>query len=54
MENVMVVGAGFMGSGIAQVCAQSGYEVILMDVHQEALDKAQSGIKWSLGNPLKR
>lgn len=48
MENVMVVGAGFMGSGIAQVCAQSGYEVILMDVHPEALDKAQSGIKWSL------
>ena len=48
MENVMVVGAGFMGSGIAQVCAQSGYEVILMDVHPEALDKAQSGIEWSL------
>ena len=48
MENIMVIGAGFMGSGIAQVCAQTGYTVFLMDVNQEALDKAMSGIKWSL------
>ena len=48
MENVMVVGAGFMGSGIAQVCAQAGYGVYLMDVNQEALNKADAGIKWSL------
>ena len=48
MENVMVVGAGFMGSGIAQVCAQAGYGVYLMDVNQEALYKADAGIKWSL------
>jgi len=48
MENVMVVGAGFMGSGIAQVCAQSGYEVILMDINQDALNKADAGINWSL------
>ncbi|MCP4622669.1 MAG: hypothetical protein GY850_03960 [bacterium] len=32
MENVMVIGAGFMGSRIARVCAQSGYRVILMDM----------------------
>ena len=48
MENVMVVGAGFMGSGIAQVCAQTGYTVYLMDVDQEALNKALAGIIWSL------
>jgi 3-hydroxybutyryl-CoA dehydrogenase len=48
MEKVMVVGAGFMGSGIAQVCAQKGFTVYLMDVNQNALDKALSGIKWSL------
>ena len=29
----MVVGAGFMGAGIAQVCAQTGYPVYLMDVN---------------------
>ena len=48
MENVMVVGAGFMGSGIAQVCAQAGYGVCLQDVNPEALDKSEAGIKWSL------
>ena len=48
MENVMIVGAGFMGSGIAQVCAQTGFGVYLMDVNQEARNKAISGIKWSL------
>jgi len=48
MEKVMIVGAGFMGSGIAQVCAQSGYEVYLMDVHDENLNKAIAGINWSL------
>jgi 3-hydroxybutyryl-CoA dehydrogenase len=47
-ENVMVVGAGFMGAGIAQVCAQTGYGVYLMDINGEALDQAFSGIKWSL------
>jgi len=48
MKTVMVIGAGFMGSGIAQVCAQTGYTVLLMDINQAALDKAISGIKWSL------
>ena len=48
MEKVTVVGAGFMGSGIAQVCAQAGYGVYLMDVNQEALNRADAGIKWSL------
>ena len=48
MEKVMVVGAGFMGTGIAQVSAQAGYEVILMDVNKDALNKAEAGIKWSL------
>ncbi|MCX6009257.1 MAG: 3-hydroxyacyl-CoA dehydrogenase family protein [Chloroflexi bacterium] len=48
MENVLVVGAGFMGSGIGQVCAQAGCKVHLMDVKAAALDKAMSEIKWSL------
>ena len=48
MEQVLVVGAGFMGSGIAQVCAQAGYRVHLMDVKREALDKAISEIQWSV------
>jgi len=48
MTTVLVIGAGFMGSGIAQVCAQTGYRVILMDVNKGALEKAVGGIKWSL------
>jgi 3-hydroxyacyl-CoA dehydrogenase len=48
MTTVLVIGAGFMGSGIAQVCAQTGYQVILMDVNKGALEKAVGGIKWSL------
>ena len=48
MKKVMVVGAGFMGAGIAQVCAQTGYRVYLVDINGEALDQAFSGIKWSL------
>ena len=49
MESVLVVGAGFMGSGIGQVCAQAGYRVHLMDINAAALDKAMSEIQWSLG-----
>ena len=48
MTTVLVIGAGFMGSGIAQVCAQTGYRVILMDINKGALEKAVRGIKWSL------
>ena len=49
IEKIFVAGAGLMGSGIAQVCAQSGYSVILHDVTDEALEKGLSGIKWSVG-----
>ena len=48
MKTVQVIGAGFMGSGIAQVCAQTGYQVILTDISEKTLEKALSGIKWSL------
>ncbi|SFB26044.1 3-hydroxybutyryl-CoA dehydrogenase [Lentibacillus halodurans] len=39
IKKVMVIGAGQMGSGIAQVCAQSGYDVLLNDVSEEAIQK---------------
>ena len=34
-----VVGCGVMGSGITQVCAQSGYEVVVSEVNNELLNK---------------
>ncbi len=48
MERVLVVGAGFMGSGIAQVCAQAGCQVYLMDIQAAILDRALEDIRWSV------
>jgi 3-hydroxybutyryl-CoA dehydrogenase len=48
MERVLVVGAGFMGTGIAQVCAQAGYPVSLMDIDPAALERAIKEISWSV------
>ncbi len=44
VQNIGIVGAGQMGSGIAQVCAQCGYSVSLADISQDVLDKAVTGI----------
>jgi len=49
MENVMVIGAGFMGTGIAQVAAQNGYRVYLQDSNADAVEKALANIRWSTG-----
>lgn len=49
IQKVMVVGSGLMGSGIAQVCAQAGIEVVLTDVSAAALEKAMKTIAWSVG-----
>lgn len=48
MERVLVVGAGFMGSGIAQVCAQRGLSVTLNDLKQQALTRVMDGMAASL------
>jgi 3-hydroxybutyryl-CoA dehydrogenase len=39
IQKVGVVGCGLMGGGIAQTCAQSGYETIVREVNQALLDK---------------
>jgi len=49
IRKVFIVGSGLMGSGIAQVCAQSGLEVVLYDIDTEALKKALKNIEWSVG-----
>lgn len=47
MEKITVIGAGLMGSGIAQVAAAAGYTVVLQDTSDEALARAQAGIESS-------
>lgn len=54
VKKVLVIGAGQMGSGIAQVCAQSGYEVILNDISEEALDRGVSNIKRLLSRNVEK
>ena len=48
IERIFVVGAGTMGSGIAQTAAVSGFQVTLMDVLPEQLERAKKGISKSV------
>ena len=48
MSTVMVVGAGLMGSGIAQVSAIAGHDVILRDIADDAVAKGRAAIEASL------
>ena len=49
IKKVGVLGCGLMGSGIAQVAAQAGYETVVREVEQKFLDKGFAGIEKSLG-----
>jgi 3-hydroxybutyryl-CoA dehydrogenase len=48
MKNIAVIGSGTMGNGIAHVFAQYDYKVALIDINQDALDKALSTIDKNL------
>lgn len=54
VKKIMVIGAGQMGSGIAQVFAQAGYEVVLNDLNEEALQKAQANIDKHLTRSVEK
>ena len=47
IKKICVLGAGLMGNGIAQVCAQAGYRVAMRDIEQRFID---GGIKTIVGN----
>lgn len=51
---VGVIGAGTMGSGIAQACAVAGHDVVLIDTSEEALGRARAGMQHSLERLVKR
>ena len=48
VRKIGVVGAGQMGSGIAQVAAQAGFDVVLLDITEEALSRGLGAIRRSL------
>lgn len=50
----MVVGAGQMGAGIAQVCAQSDYQVILYDIERTAAEKGKQTIEKMLQRSVEK
>ena len=53
-EQIAVVGAGQMGSGIAHVAALSGYQVTMIDVAEAALEKGRSTIAGNLERQVKK
>lgn len=54
IQKVMVIGAGQMGSGIAQVCAQAGYEVILNDMKDEFFERGLNTITKNLARDVEK
>ncbi|WP_243297646.1 3-hydroxybutyryl-CoA dehydrogenase [Bacillus litorisediminis] len=54
VQKVMVVGAGQMGSGIAQVFAQSGFQVILNDIKQEFVERGLGVITKNLARQVEK
>ncbi|XP_013780407.1 hydroxyacyl-coenzyme A dehydrogenase, mitochondrial-like [Limulus polyphemus] len=54
MKNITVIGGGLMGSGIAQVAAQTGHNVVLVDISEDLLNKSQNNIHKSLERVAKK
>ena len=54
IKKVGVVGCGLMGHGIAQVCAQAGYDVVVREVSKEHLDSGLGKIKKQLGRAVEK
>ena len=54
VEKILVVGAGVMGHGVALVAARSGFDVVLVDLKDEFVQRGMKGISDFLGGSLKR
>ncbi|HEX9085648.1 MAG TPA: 3-hydroxyacyl-CoA dehydrogenase NAD-binding domain-containing protein, partial [Gemmatimonadaceae bacterium] len=53
-DRVAVVGAGQMGNGIAHVFAQTGFNVVMIDVSQDALDKGRATVAKNIERQVKK
>jgi 3-hydroxybutyryl-CoA dehydrogenase len=54
VNTVGVVGAGIMGAGIVQVCAQSGYQVVVSEINDELLQKGMGTVDFFLGKAVQK
>ncbi|TET55329.1 MAG: 3-hydroxyacyl-CoA dehydrogenase family protein [Dehalococcoidia bacterium] len=54
IRKVGVIGCGFMGAGIVQVCAQSGYEVMVVDISEETLNKGIATVEYYLNRDVEK
>ncbi len=54
IKNVCVLGAGLMGNGIAQVCAQAGFQVTMRDIEQRFIDNGMNTIKKNLSREVEK
>jgi 3-hydroxybutyryl-CoA dehydrogenase len=54
IKTIGVVGAGQMGNGIAHVCALAGYDVLMNDISQDALDKGIATIEKNMTRQVSR
>ncbi|HOT45114.1 MAG TPA: 3-hydroxyacyl-CoA dehydrogenase NAD-binding domain-containing protein [Spirochaetota bacterium] len=54
IKKVCVLGAGLMGNGIAQVCAQAGYDVTMRDIEQRFIDGGMNTIKKNLNRDVEK
>jgi 3-hydroxybutyryl-CoA dehydrogenase len=54
IKKIFVAGAGLMGGGITQVCAQAGYTVVMRDLSEAILDTCLPGIRWSVGKLVEK
>ena len=54
IRKVCVLGAGLMGSGIAQICAEAGYDVTMRDIEQTFIDGGMNRIKENLTRDIEK
>jgi 3-hydroxybutyryl-CoA dehydrogenase len=54
IKKLCVLGAGLMGNGIAQICAQAGYEVFMRDIEQRFIDGGMNTIRKNLNRDAEK
>ena len=54
IKNICVLGAGLMGNGIAQVCAEAGFQVMMRDIERRFIDNGMNNIRKNLARDVQK